>query len=105
MGDRDVAFTVEAWRVRGVPPNQTYDHRMGMVGSLLREYGLIGMRRAQVLALLGEPDAAEWSSVLRFPAWFLGRGNNKSFGLKDSDIHGLVVEFDAEGIARAVHEL
>lgn len=55
VASRAGGFDAELWQAqRG--SNERRNPRAGMVGDLLREHLRVGMSRAEVLRLLGEPD-------------------------------------------------
>ena len=51
-------FDAERWKA-GAPARNTVVQRAGMAEDFLRRYDAVGMTRAELVALLGEPDETD----------------------------------------------
>lgn len=92
------SFDAAVWQ-DAVPDGDGYSPRASMVRDLVRQYLALGMTRASVEAMLGPPDAEEWTSALPYPGWSIGVLDD---GV-DSDTYGLIVRFDSyERVAEVI---
>ena len=86
-------FDAERWKA-GAPAHNTVVQRAGMAEDFLRRYDAVGMTRAELVALLGEPDETDKFADYDLVYWL-----GPERGLASIDSEWLVVRFGDAGPA------